>query len=198
MDRKTIPPPHSTKVFTALVPCVCSSAVTIIYRAQVPQRIRAGTEIIDLVDYAVTVTEPEDRIVRSTATATNRRDYPLAPVTWRSTSCPDKTASKLERLKERKSKVLANKIAKAKGKKKKGIASKRNRFCKRCKVSCNCNKTFYDHCKSRTHRNFITNLKSDLHCELCDRDFKTRSDLETHNVSGGHVKSARLTRQKAR
>lgn len=198
MDREITPTPHSTKVSTALVPRVSSTAVTSIYRAQVPQETSTGTEIIDLVDYEVTVTEPEDRIVPATATATNRRNCPSAPVASRSTSCTDKTAPKVGRLNKKKSKVLADKAAKAEAKRKKSIGSKKDRFCKWCKVSCNSNKTFYDHCQSRRHQNLIANLQSDLHCTLCDRDFKTKSDLETHNLSGRHIKAARIARQEAR
>lgn len=79
----------------ALAPIVSFTAVAIIYSAQVLQETGADTEVIDLVDYEVKVTEPEDCIVPATATATASSDFLLARVAPRSSSCPIKAAPKI-------------------------------------------------------------------------------------------------------
>ena len=65
---------------------------------------------------------------------------------------------------------------------------KKGRYCKTCKLECNSLLAFADHVKSRRHvyRSGLT--KTAPHCDVCDRDFPDKEQLEHHKRGRAHLR----------
>lgn len=177
---------------TELVPRVSRVVSTSTVRSLLPE---GQQEATDLLDYQVTVSEPEDQITRLPATDTGTEDLEITVLPDRkSTSFVEQGTRKLQRLNKKKAKVLADRVAKAEAKKKKKISSRKNRYCKWCKLSCNSDKTFYDHNNSTKHKRTVENIRTDLNCDICKREFRCAADLASHNLNAKHIKATRALR----
>lgn len=104
--------------------------------------------------------------------------------------------SKLQQLNKKKAAVLGDRVAETKAKQKKNLSSKKNPFCKWCKISCNSNKTFYDHSQSRKHQRTVASLSTDFNCVTCNKSFCSAGYLSTHNLSVAIMKAVQASQEK--
>ena len=136
---------------------------------------------------SVKVLEPQDPPLRKLALppppSANTNRIPRIPL-----SAPAPVKQKVHRLSKKKATVLADKQFKLERKQNHKVCPRNKRFCKTSAISCNSAKTFYDHLKSRGHRNRIKNRKNTPRCVPCDRVFDSHDHLRSHQNGAAHLK----------
>ena len=130
----------------------------------------------------VTVEEPDDFHSSPLLIEASRNNYRIP----RKPLGPNRTIKKLRKKQDR---CLADKASrqekKGKGPKK---PPRKDRYCKICDISCNSATTFYDHKRSKGHRNRLANLKESPVCRVCAQEFESHLHLSRHLKGKAHFK----------
>ena len=109
--------------------------------------------------------------------------------TYRIPRKPLEATRTIKKLRKKQDRCLADKANRQeKGRKGPKKPPRKDRYCKICDISCNSATTFYDHKKSKGHRNRLANLKQPPICRVCAQQFESHIHLSRHLKGKAHFK----------
>ena len=130
----------------------------------------------------VTVEEPDD--VFSSPLLLEPRNS-----TYRIPRKPLQAPRTIKKLRKKQDRCLADKASRQeKGRKGPKKPPRKDRYCRVCEISCNSATTFYDHKKSKGHRNRLANLRETPICRVCSQEFESHLHLSRHLKGKAHFK----------
>lgn len=187
VSHRIAPEMSEDHVSSALLPCVISAATT------------SGTRLSLATKQSqalVAVTEA-DGLSKLTVASASTTDSNIKVVELALRPLQAEARPKTQDLNMRKTTVLAERVAKAEAKQKKGSSGRKNRCCYWCRISRNSGQFFNDYNQSGKHRHAVQNLTLDLNYFVWKLKCHLAADLSTHKLSSARTKAAQQGREKS-